>query len=158
MSDAGSHPGRKWPTPTTRPPSSHSSDSSWTSTVEASPESFSDSELSESDVEESLNGDRRVAKVERPLEPLDTRHPTENDLMMTTHGRADSLSPKKKGPGRPRKLGNARPGEPVRRNLRVKTGCHTCRKRKKKCDEAKPECESMRDAADDRRLQLTTSR
>lgn len=24
---------------------------------------------------------------------------------------------------------------------RTKTGCLTCRKRKKKCDEAKPECE-----------------
>lgn len=47
---------------------------------------------------------------------------------------------KEKGPGRPRKVENAIAGEPIKRNLRVKTGCHTCRKRKKKCDEAKPEC------------------
>jgi hypothetical protein len=27
---------------------------------------------------------------------------------------------------------------------RTKTGCQTCRKRKKKCDEAKPECQNCR--------------
>lgn len=144
MSDACSDPDRKLPTHTKRPPSSQGSDSSWTSTVEASPESFSDSEpLSELDAEESLDGEKTVTKVEQSVEPLDIGHPVENDPMVARNALADQLQPKKKGPGRPRKLGNAKPGEPARRNLRVKTGCHTCRKRKKKCDEAKPECESM---------------
>lgn len=49
--------------------------------------------------------------------------------------------PSKRGRGRPRK----HPLPPIGAQLKVtkgrsKTGCITCRRRKKKCDETKPEC------------------
>lgn len=43
--------------------------------------------------------------------------------------------------GRPRKHPIAPPSETKTAKGRSKTGCLTCRKRKKKCDEAKPGCE-----------------
>ncbi|EPE10034.1 nodulation protein l [Ophiostoma piceae UAMH 11346] len=47
-------------------------------------------------------------------------------------------------PSQQRKAGSAQQSDPKRRKRnfsnRTKTGCLTCRKRKKKCDETKPEC------------------
>ena len=48
----------------------------------------------------------------------------------------------RKGRGRPRKFSaNGMPFDTrVQKHTRTKTGCGTCRKRKKKCDEGKPTC------------------
>jgi len=48
--------------------------------------------------------------------------------------------PIKRGRGRPRKPSIPAP-EPKLKGGRTKTGCVTCRKRKKKCDEGKPACQ-----------------
>lgn len=141
MSDAASDRNRNLPTPTARPPSSQDSESSWTSTIDASPASPSDSDFSESDDEDVLDGKGSVGTAEPSSEPIEAGRQTENVLMVAKTVLERKRPPKEKGPGRPRKGASAPPGEPIKRNLRVKTGCHTCRKRKKKCDEAKPECE-----------------
>lgn len=140
MSHACSDGKRNLPDPSPRPPSSQDSESSWTSTVDASPGSLSDSEFSESDDEHVLAGKGRLGTAESSLEPTEAGHQTENVLMVAKTVLAGKRQVKEKRPGRPRKVENAISGEPIKRNLRVKTGCHTCRKRKKKCDEAKPEC------------------
>jgi hypothetical protein len=50
--------------------------------------------------------------------------------------------PAKRKPGRPAKIKLPRDSRKSRVNERSKTGCLTCRKRKKKCDEAKPMCKA----------------
>lgn len=65
---------------------------------------------------------------------------------LPTHGQTGPEQPKPKRPrGRPRK----HPLTPVVSTNKItkgrsKTGCLTCRKRKKKCDEAKPRCKTSR--------------
>ena len=57
----------------------------------------------------------------------------------------------KRGRGRPRIHPKPSPGAPTKfpkGHHRSKTGCRTCRRRKKKCDEAKPECECCQAARD----------
>lgn len=137
--DACSDRKRNLPDPSSRPPSSQDSESSWTSTIDASPGPLSDSEFSDSD-DDTIQGKGIVGIADSSVEPIEAGHQTENVLMIAKPVLAGKRQAKEKGPGRPRKVENAIPGEPVKRNLRVKTGCHTCRKRKKKCDEAKPEC------------------
>ncbi|CRK24218.1 hypothetical protein BN1708_013886 [Verticillium longisporum] len=80
------------------------------------------------------------------LEPLDEDfcldNVTEAPAADLDHGNASSTNPKQKRPrGRPRKhpLNSAINAGKVTKG-RSKTGCITCRKRKKKCDEAKPRC------------------
>ncbi|EEY17352.1 C6 transcription factor OefC [Verticillium alfalfae VaMs.102] len=80
------------------------------------------------------------------LEPLDEDfcldNVTEAPAADLDHGNASSTNPKLKRPrGRPRKhpLNSAINAGKVTKG-RSKTGCITCRKRKKKCDEAKPRC------------------
>ncbi|KAM0321916.1 hypothetical protein ACHAQA_009813 [Verticillium albo-atrum] len=80
------------------------------------------------------------------LEPLDEEFNlddvTEAPAPPTNHGSESSTHPKQKRPrGRPRKhpLSSAVNTSKVTKG-RSKTGCITCRKRKKKCDEAKPRC------------------
>ena len=107
--------------------------------MDASPGPLSDSEFSESD-DEQVQGKGVVGNAESSAELIEAVHPTENVRVVAKPVLAGKRQAKEKGPGRPRKVENAMAGEPVKRNLRVKTGCHTCRKRKKKCDEAKPEC------------------
>jgi hypothetical protein len=61
-----------------------------------------------------------------------------------SHGQSGTDQPKTKRPrGRPRKhpLTSVVPTNKITKG-RSKTGCLTCRKRKKKCDEAKPRCKS----------------
>jgi hypothetical protein len=140
MSHTRSDPGRPLPTLTTRTPSSQDSESPRSSTIAASPPSRSESDLSESDVDDVSPEATGEGQAASSSEPIEAGHPADRVTMGAPTVRADQLHPKRKGPGRPRKLGTATPGEPIKRNLRVKTGCHTCRKRKKKCDEAKPEC------------------
>lgn len=107
--------------------------------MDASPGPLSDSEFSESE-DEQVQQKGPGGNAESSAEPIEAVHQTENVRMVTKPVLAGKRQAKEKGPGRPRKVENAITGEPVKRNLRVKTGCHTCRKRKKKCDEAKPEC------------------
>ncbi len=61
----------------------------------------------------------------------------------TLDAQTPSTSKSKRPRGRPRKLSLVppTPGGPKATKGRSKTGCITCRKRKKKCDEAKPRCE-----------------
>ena len=69
------------------------------------------------------------------LERLNTlREPTE---------KITDLSVRKRR-GRPPKqaIPFKQPNQPKTIGMRSKTGCLTCRKRKKKCDEAKPSCKS----------------
>ncbi|KAG7152217.1 Transcriptional regulatory protein moc3 like [Verticillium longisporum] len=80
------------------------------------------------------------------LEPLDEDfcldNVTEAPAADLDHGNLSSTNPKQKRPrGRPRKhpLNSAINAGKVTKG-RSKTGCITCRKRKKKCDEAKPRC------------------
>jgi hypothetical protein len=77
--------------------------------------------------------------------------PVDDDVDMT--GMKDSAVPEtpsastspvttKRPRGRPRKYPKVNPDSAVKvAKGRSKTGCITCRKRKKKCDEAKPGCE-----------------
>lgn len=71
----------------------------------------------------------------RPLEPphhMPSSHmsdPNDYDEGATDPGRSDQQSEHQKKMGRKRQFAN-----------RTKTGCGTCRRRKKKCDEAKPKC------------------
>jgi hypothetical protein len=81
-----------------------------------------------------------VAKLE-PVEDEFNLHDLQTVPPVDT---AQGAAPKPKRPrGRPRKhpLTPVVPANKVTKG-RSKTGCITCRKRKKKCDEAKPRCES----------------
>lgn len=67
--------------------------------------------------------------------------PMDDDFMMDDIQPApDAEAPTKRPRGRPRKHPVATPTTPKVTKGRSKTGCITCRKRKKKCDEAKPRC------------------
>lgn len=143
MADACSTRPRNLPGPTTRSPSSQDSECSWTSTIAASPASLSTSESSDADDEDGLEG--TPSEGTASVATADRR--TESLLMVGRTLRESNRPSKGNGSVRPRKASNAAAGEPLKRNLRVKTGCHTCRKRKKKCDEAKPECKSGRTVA-----------
>ncbi|KAI9797079.1 MAG: hypothetical protein M1825_006262 [Sarcosagium campestre] len=58
-----------------------------------------------------------------------------------TPSRTDGAGPAKRPRGRPRKHPIPSPETKVQKG-RSKTGCLTCRRRKKKCDEAKPKCQN----------------
>lgn len=77
-----------------------------------------------------------------PTAPATPSEPSANGQQQTQQGQQPGQQAKQKRPrGRPRK----HPLTPVVNTNKVtkgrsKTGCITCRKRKKKCDEAKPRC------------------
>lgn len=68
-------------------------------------------------------------------EPTDTTAPNASTKVKRPRGRPRKLSIVPTAPTNPGKIAKGR----------SKTGCVTCRKRKKKCDEAKPRCKSGRD-------------
>lgn len=100
------------------------------------------------DTTPSMAGDE-TEEFEALLEPK--TEPPENDTILGDLEMADAALPdavgvplqKKRPRGRPRK--HPVPNHDALAKVakgRSKTGCITCRKRKKKCDEAKPRCES----------------
>ncbi|KAJ4307394.1 hypothetical protein N0V94_009738 [Neodidymelliopsis sp. IMI 364377] len=72
--------------------------------------------------------DPRVLEPPHTMPPSQMSDPHDYDDGATELSRDDQQSESKK-PGRKRQFAN-----------RTKTGCGTCRRRKKKCDEAKPKC------------------
>lgn len=76
------------------------------------------------------------------IDPSYTKmEPMEDDVMMDDIQPAQEDAPAKRPRGRPRKHPLPEPtATPKATKGRSKTGCITCRKRKKKCDEAKPRC------------------
>lgn len=68
--------------------------------------------------------------------------PAPKSPLQTVDAAVDGMPKKKRPRGRPRKhpLTPAVSASKITKG-RSKTGCITCRKRKKKCDEAKPRCE-----------------
>lgn len=88
--------------------------------------------------EQNTNGTHLIPKIE----PDDDM--TSLDQVQTSPSITSTL-PQKRPRGRPRKHPIVPPlpaGSKVTKG-RSKTGCITCRKRKKKCDEAKPKCKSF---------------
>jgi len=89
-----------------------------------------------------------VNGVSPKLEPIDEvdmddLYEVEDTPMKTSTAQASPVGDSNKRPrGRPRK--NPKPDPEAKAKVhkgRSKTGCGTCRRRKKKCDEAKPICE-----------------
>ena len=91
-----------------------------------------------------------IPKVEEiddnvPLSAVD-EHAERDTMEMTRQGQStgsgspDPLLPPKRKRGRPRKHPLPVPGQTKVAKGRSKTGCITCRRRKKKCDETKPAC------------------
>ena len=82
-----------------------------------------------------------VLKVEESEVPL-TEDIKKSNMSETSEDKGSEVLSKRKR-GRPRKNVTS-PSTTVSKVAkgRSKTGCVTCRKRKKKCDEAKPSCES----------------
>ena len=87
--------------------------------------------------EQSTNSTQLIPKIE-PDDDISTLD------RVQTNPSTVSTQPQKRPRGRPRKHPIVAPpssGNKVTKG-RSKTGCITCRKRKKKCDEAKPKCTS----------------
>lgn len=118
-------------------PQSENSTSSLASTPVLSPIRRSSSNLSamESDVEEIS------PKVEELCEsPREIQVSFEGENLISPSS-IISIGNSQKKRGRPRKSTDTVPAKPSTKLGRTKTGCLTCRQRKKKCDEGKPECE-----------------
>lgn len=98
-----------------------------------------------SDEEEGLADDDYVDDVLLKVEDSEgasIKDIKRSDLSETPEDKIDEVLSKRKR-GRPKKIVPA-PSTAVSKIAkgRSKTGCVTCRRRKKKCDEAKPSCES----------------
>ena len=78
--------------------------------------------------------DHVIPKIEEMEDEQIDIKPPSFDLVLLTQ------PPIKRGRGRPRKHPIPAP-ETKLKGGRTKTGCATCRRRKKKCDEAKPTCQ-----------------
>ena len=80
--------------------------------------------------------------------PLDVKSdPEEIYLSNPFDPSHDLISPREPPTAQKRKRGRPRkhPVIPIKpKNGRSRTGCITCRKRKKKCDETRPECECIK--------------
>ena len=102
------------------------------------------------DQDEQMQEDEKllVPKLEPKDDDVDMSDMKESIVPETPPASASSASPMspiamKRPRGRPRKHPKVSPDSIVKNAKgRSKTGCITCRKRKKKCDEAKPGCES----------------
>lgn len=101
-----------------------------------------DGETMESDVEEIH------PKIEEIYEsPGKLQAPFENENLSSPNSipNTDNLQTRKRG--RPRKSTDLVLAKQNTKLGRSKTGCLTCRRRKKKCDEAKPECKRLQSIA-----------
>ena len=121
-----------------RSPFDRSSNSSMSASTMGS-ETFLSSEAEEED----LDSDDELPVV--PKREEDEMTPIESirrlDKSESPEEKMDGLSKKRRG--RPKKSGSPSPTSANKvAKGRSKTGCITCRRRKKKCDETKPECES----------------
>jgi hypothetical protein len=88
---------------------------------------------------QSRNGYQQV-REQHPVEPVPNSMPTESP-----HAPLGGLNGSGAGGSSDPNRTDIRPIDPKRKRQfanRTKTGCGTCRRRKKKCDEAKPECRS----------------
>jgi hypothetical protein len=82
-----------------------------------------------------------LPKLEPIDDDVDMTYLKDNFVPETPSASTSPVTPKR-GRGRPRKLPKVSPDAVVKVvKGRSKTGCITCRRRKKKCDEAKPGCE-----------------
>jgi len=84
-----------------------------------------------------------VPKLEPVEDELDVEDLTDSKASLAPEmpWTTDAPAPAKRPRGRPRKHPKITPGSMAKVTKgRSKTGCLTCRKRKKKCDETKPEC------------------
>jgi hypothetical protein len=107
------------------------------------------SSVSEASEDEGESFDDCDIKLEsKPSSPFGLQHGLQLSEISEVDAKTDHTSnpgpvlPKRKR-GRPRKhpLPESGPGsKTVPKRTRTKLGCLTCRRRKKKCDEAKPEC------------------
>ena len=131
--------------------SSISSSSTSVMTSALSPSTLEDAASSDTDSDIAKNSDDTVVKIERDTEtastsPTSLHDPTPDFLtspVSSTESGSQAVAIPKRGRGRPRKHSDATLSPPsfkAKTFVRSKTGCLTCRKRKKKCDERKPEC------------------
>jgi hypothetical protein len=116
---------------------------------------FVEEEEEEDDVAD-INWDEEDGILIAPkLEPTDdvdmgdftsvAEGPDSQDSAVPDTPSTTSVTPQKRPRGRPRKHPKPTPESLTKvAKGRSKTGCITCRKRKKKCDETKPGCESSR--------------
>ncbi|KAB8345896.1 hypothetical protein FH972_022951 [Carpinus fangiana] len=115
-----------------------------------------DLEVSDSVVDDSPNyviTPQSIPNVSRrSIQPLESSWPARGPPDSLHSGNAALTNPTgeepkvKRGRGRPRKLPiqEKEPKPKGAKNARSKTGCLTCRRRKKKCDETKPTCINCR--------------
>ena len=133
----------------TRSSVSSSSMSAMSSAI--SPSTLEDSASSDTDSEIARDMDHTVVKIERnsesasasPTSPRDPIHDYLTSPIPPASAASQAVAVPKRGRGRPRKNSISTLSSPTfkaKTFVRSKTGCMTCRKRKKKCDERKPEC------------------
>lgn len=107
---------------------------------------FVEEEEDEGDI--SWDRDDDMVKLE-PIEDVDMAELAdvkEENMLSETPSTGLSTSGGKRPRGRPRKHPKPSPDSMAKvAKGRSKTGCITCRKRKKKCDETKPGCKYLRD-------------
>ena len=119
-----------------RPPSQESTISSASNSMRSlSQRSPSNFETHESDVEEI---DPKIEEICDSPRKLQVTFETEHLTSPTFISLVGNIPAKKRG--RPRKSTDGVRANQNSKLARCKTGCKTCRRRKKKCDEAKPEC------------------
>ena len=131
--------------------SSISSSSASTMSSAMSLSTIEDGASSDTDSEIARDMDLTVVKIERNTEsasasPTNLHDPIHNYLISPVppaEAGSQAIAVPKRGRGRPRKNSISALSSPTfkaKTFVRSKTGCMTCRKRKKKCDERKPEC------------------